>query len=51
MNSKSIERALQRYRAYKDEDVRTRLEIFGPLLLEAAALSNSRGFNHRARTH
>ena len=41
MNSKSIERALQRYRAYKDEDVRTRLEIFGPLLLEAAALSNS----------
>lgn len=41
MTSKSIERALQRYRAYKDEDVRTRLEIFGPLLLEAAALSNS----------
>lgn len=40
MNPKSIERALDRYRAFKDEDVRRRLAIFGPLILEAAAISN-----------
>lgn len=40
MNSKSIERALQRYSAFKDEDVRNRLAVFGPLLLEAAAVAN-----------
>ena len=40
MNPKSIERALDRYRAFKDEDVRSRLAVFGPLILEAAAVSN-----------
>ncbi|MDO5531562.1 formate dehydrogenase accessory protein FdhE [Sutterella sp.] len=41
MTPKSIERALARYRAYKDEDVRSRLAIYGPLLLETATLANS----------
>lgn len=39
MTPKSIERALERYRAYKDEDVRGRLKAFGPLILESAVLS------------
>lgn len=43
MNPKSTERAIERYRAYKDEDVRSRLAIFGPLLIESAALSNEFG--------
>ncbi|WP_295478010.1 formate dehydrogenase accessory protein FdhE [uncultured Sutterella sp.] len=40
MTPKSIERALERYRAYKDEDVRGRLKAFGPLILESAVLAN-----------
>lgn len=41
MNAKTIERALARNAGSKDEDVRARLALFGPLLLEAAALSNT----------
>lgn len=43
MTPKSIERALARYRAYKDEDVRSRLSLFGPLMLKAAELANTMG--------
>ena len=43
MTPKSIERALARYRAYKDEDVRNRLTLFGPLMLKAAELANTMG--------
>ncbi|MDO5531831.1 formate dehydrogenase accessory protein FdhE [Sutterella sp.] len=41
MIRKSIERALMRYQAYKDGDVRARLAVYGPLMLETATLANS----------
>ena len=41
MNAKTIERALTRYADTKDEDVRTRLKLFGPLMLEAARVANT----------